>query len=245
LEVAEFDRLRQIIGLCDLAGIKLTLIPFYTEYIPAKPYVDEVDGLPLINTRRIPLDNTGNAILKRGTDICFSLVLIILTSPLMLLTALLVRLSSPGPVIFRQERVGMGNKPFIMYKFRTMLEGRMKEDWEECEDERKTKIGAWLRKHSLDELPQFFNVLGGTMSLVGPRPELPHFVQEFRGRVPLYMVKHRVRPGITGWAQVNGLRGNTSIRRRIDYDLFYIENWTFTFDIRILALTLLRADKGD
>jgi Undecaprenyl-phosphate glucose phosphotransferase len=241
LELEDFAYLGQVIQICEKTGTKISLIPFYAEYIPARPAVDEIDGLPLINIRRIPLDNAGNALLKRMLDICGALVLIALTSPVMLAVALLVKFSSPGPVIFRQERLGRGKKPFIMYKFRTMVvNDEAQTAWSTNSDSRRTPVGAFLRKFSLDELPQFFNVLAGSMSLVGPRPELPHFVREFKESVPLYMVKHQVRPGITGWAQINGLRGNTSIPRRIDYDLYYIENWSLGLDIRILFLTLVR-----
>jgi Undecaprenyl-phosphate glucose phosphotransferase len=241
LEIEDFAYLGQLIQVCEKTGTKLSLIPFYAEYIPARPAVDEIDGLPLINIRRIPLDNAGNALLKRLVDIGGALFLIVLTSPLMLVIALLVKFSSPGPVIFRQERLGRGKKPFMMYKFRTMVvNAEAQTAWSTNSDARRTPVGVFLRKFSLDELPQFFNVLTGSMSLVGPRPELPHFVREFKESVPLYMVKHQVRPGITGWAQINGLRGNTSIPRRIDHDLYYIENWSLGLDIRILFLTLLR-----
>jgi Undecaprenyl-phosphate glucose phosphotransferase len=241
LEIEDFACLGQVIQVCEKTGTKVSLIPFYAEYIPARPAVDEIDGLPLINIRRIPLDNAGNALLKRLVDIGGALFLITLTSPLMLAIALLVRLSSPGPVIFRQERLGRGKKPFMMYKFRTMVvNSEAQTAWSTNSDSRRTPLGVFLRKFSLDELPQFFNVLTGSMSLVGPRPELPHFVREFKESVPRYMVKHQVRPGITGWAQINGLRGNTSIPRRIDHDLYYIENWSLSLDIRILFLTLLR-----
>jgi Undecaprenyl-phosphate glucose phosphotransferase len=241
LEMEDFPYLRDVIRLCEKTGTKVSLIPFYAEYIPTRPAVDEIDGLPLINIRRIPLDNTGNALLKRTVDICGSLFLIVLTSPVMLAVALLVRLSSPGPVIFRQERLGRGKKPFTMYKFRTMVVNDAEQTaWSTNSDTRRTPVGTFLRKFSLDELPQFFNVLTGSMSLVGPRPELPHFALEFKESVPRYMVKHQVRPGITGWAQINGLRGNTSIPRRIDHDLYYIENWSLSLDIRILFLTVAR-----
>ncbi|MDR1321647.1 MAG: undecaprenyl-phosphate glucose phosphotransferase [Gracilibacteraceae bacterium] len=241
LEMEDFPYMRDVIRLCEKTGTKVSLIPFYAEYIPTRPAVDEIDGLPLINIRRIPLDNTGNALLKRAVDICGSLFLIVLTSPVMLATALLVRLSSPGPVIFRQERLGRGKKPFTMYKFRTMVVNDAEQTgWSTNSDSRRTPVGTFLRKFSLDEMPQFFNVLAGSMSLVGPRPELPHFAREFKESVPRYMVKHQVRPGITGWAQINGLRGNTSIPRRIDHDLYYIENWSLSLDIRILFLTIAR-----
>ena len=166
------------------------------------------------------------------------LILIIVTSPIMLFAAIGVKLSSPGPIIFAQERVGLNKNKFKMYKFRSMrVNNTQTTGWSTNKDPRKTKFGAFIRKCSIDELPQFFNVLKGDMSLVGPRPELPHFVDKFKEEIPLYMVKHQVRPGITGWAQVNGFRGDTSIEGRIKCDIYYIENWNFFFDIKILFMT--------
>ena len=241
LDGVDLERMGEVISACEKTGTKVSVIPFYADYMPANPQVDDVDGLPLINLRRIPLDNMGNAAMKRTMDIVGSLLLILLTSPLMLLAAVGVKLSSPGPVIFRQERVGKGKKMFYMYKFRSMrLNDREQTGWSTNSDSRKTPFGALIRKLSIDELPQFFNVLKGDMSLVGPRPEVPHFVEQFKEEIPRYMVKHQVRPGITGWAQVNGLRGDTSIRRRVEYDLYYIENWNLIFDLRILFMTLFR-----
>lgn len=241
LEMEDYPRLTQIIQACEKTGVKLSLIPFYAQYIPAHPQIDALGELPLINLRRIPLDNLGNAFLKRTMDIVGALVLILLTSPLMLFAAVGVKLSSPGPVIFKQRRVGLNKKPFYMYKFRSMrLNGDSDTAWSTNSDARKTRFGAFIRKFSIDELPQFFNVLKGDMSLVGPRPELPHYVEQFKEEVPLYMVKHQVRPGITGWAQVNGLRGDTSIAERVRHDIYYIENWTLLFDIKILFMTLFK-----
>ncbi len=158
----------------------------------------------------------------------------------MLAAVILIKLTSPGPVIFKQERVGLHNKPFDMYKFRTMERqppGEEKKAWTVRNDPRVTPVGRFLRRTSLDELPQLFNILRGNMSLVGPRPERPHFVEKFKEEIPRYMVKHQVRPGLTGWAQVNGLRGDTSIRKRIEYDIYYIENWTIWFDLKIILMT--------
>ena len=179
--------------------------------------------------------------MKRLLDVAGSLVLIVCTSPIMLAAAIGVRLSSPGPVIFKQERVGRNKKLFKMYKFRSMrVNADQDTGWSRDVDDRKTRFGSILRKLSIDELPQLFNVLKGDMSLVGPRPEVPHYVRQFKEQIPLYMVKHQVRPGITGWAQVNGLRGDTSIEARIRYDIYYIENWNFFFDIKILFMTLVK-----
>ena len=161
----------------------------------------------------------------------------------MLFTALAIKVTSPGPLIFNQERVGLQNKPFAMYKFRSMVvqeAEKEKSRWTTKNDPRVTTVGKFIRKTSIDELPQLFNVLKGDMSLVGPRPERPLFVEKFREEIPRYMVKHQVRPGLTGWAQVNGLRGDTSIRKRIEYDLYYIENWTIGFDFKILFLTFFK-----
>jgi exopolysaccharide biosynthesis polyprenyl glycosylphosphotransferase len=162
----------------------------------------------------------------------------LLTSPVMLFAAIGVKLSSPGPVIFRQTRVGKNKKLFQMYKFRSMrVNAQESTAWTKDRDPRKTRFGSFIRKTSIDELPQFFNVLKGEMSLIGPRPEIPHFVEQFQETIPLYMLKHLVRPGITGWAQVNGYRGDTSIEGRIKCDIWYIENWSLWLDLRICALT--------
>ncbi len=238
----DYRKMPEIISACEKSGTKLTLIPFYASYMPSNPQIDSIGGIPMINMRRIPLDNFGNAFLKRLFDIIISLVLIVITSPVMLVTAIGVKLSSPGPIIFKQERVGLNKKFFTMYKFRSMkVNDAQQTGWSTAEDDRRTQFGAFIRKSSIDELPQFFNVLVGDMSLVGPRPEVPFYVEQFKEEVPRYMVKHQVRPGITGWAQVNGLRGDTSIIRRIEYDLEYIENWDILFDSKILFMTVFRA----
>lgn len=241
LDAKEYELLPDIIAACEKDGTKVSLIPFYNKYLPAHPQIDEVGNVSLVNLRRIPLDNIGNAFIKRATDIVGALILIVLSSPLMLIAAIGVKLSSPGPILFRQERVGLNKKTFCMYKFRSMrVNTTQTTGWSTNTDPRKTRFGSFIRKFSIDELPQFFNVLRGDMSLVGPRPELPYFVEQFKESVPLYMVKHQVRPGITGWAQVNGFRGDTSIKGRIEHDIYYIENWTFLFDIKILLMTITR-----
>ena len=182
-------------------------------------------------------------LIKRFVDIFGAVVAIVLFSPIMLIAVIGVKTTSKGPLIFKQERVGLHNRPFQMYKFRSM-EVQESEDekkgWTRKNDPRVTKIGRILRKTSIDELPQFFNVLKGDMSLIGPRPERPLFVEKFKEEIPRYMIKHQVRPGITGWAQVNGYRGDTSIRKRIEYDLYYIENWSMALDFRILFLTFFK-----
>ena len=225
---------------CEKYGVHTKFIPDYNSLIPSKPYTEDLMGLPVINIRYVPLTNTGNIIIKRIMDVAGSLLGILITSPIMLAAVILIKLTSPGPVIFKQERVGLHNKPFDMYKFRTMERqppGEEKKAWTVRNDPRVTPVGRFLRRTSLDELPQLFNILRGNMSLVGPRPERPHFVEKFKEEIPRYMVKHQVRPGLTGWAQVNGLRGDTSIRKRIEYDIYYIENWTIWFDLKIILMT--------
>ncbi|MBE6742923.1 MAG: undecaprenyl-phosphate glucose phosphotransferase [Ruminococcaceae bacterium] len=243
LEWNEFPELGSLIEICEKAGIKSNLLPFYTKYLPAKPYIDEVEGIPLINIRKVPLDNMLNSFAKRVFDCIVSLVALILISPILVITTIGVKLTSPGPVIYKQERVGRGKKKFYMYKFRSMKmesDGSDMTTWGTKNDDRRTKFGTLIRKFSIDELPQLINVFKGEMSLVGPRPERPYFVDKFRDEIPLYMLKHLVRPGITGWAQINGWRGDTSIEERIKCDIYYIENWTFLLDIKILFLTVFK-----
>lgn len=235
------EKFGKIISICEKAGIRSMIIPDFYDYLPARPHFDNFAGIPLINVRDIPLDNLNNRILKRLFDIVFSSIAIIITLPLMVLVAIGIKLSSPGPIIFKQERVGLNRRSFPMYKFRSMKVMNSEivdKGWTVENDPRRTKFGAFLRKTSLDELPQFFNVIMGHMSVVGPRPERPYYVDQFKEEIPKYMVKHHIRPGITGWAQSNGLRGDTSIKERITYDIFYIENWTFLFDIKIIYQTI-------
>ncbi|MFB5674632.1 undecaprenyl-phosphate glucose phosphotransferase [Paenibacillus terreus] len=241
------DKYPRIINLCEKAGVRTMIIPDFFDYLPARPYFDNFAGMPMINVRDIPLDVAANRLFKRTFDILFSLAAIILTSPVMLAVAIGVRLTSPGPVIFRQERVGLNRRTFYMYKFRSMKvlpPGTEDTGWSTKDDPRRTKFGTFIRRTSLDELPQFFNVLLGHMSVVGPRPERPYFVDQFREEIPKYMVKHHVRPGITGWAQSNGLRGDTSIEERIKHDIFYIENWSLLFDIKIIFRTIRNGFKN-
>lgn len=240
LSLKDYDRLEEIVSICEKYGVHTKFIPDYNSMIPSKPYTEDLMGLPVINIRYVPLSNTLNMMAKRLMDIVGSLVGIIITSPIMLIAAVAVKASSPGPVIFKQERVGLHSRTFYMYKFRSMEQQKPSEEkkaWTVKDDPRVTKVGRILRKTSLDELPQLFNILKGDMSLVGPRPERPLFVEKFKEEIPRYMVKHQVRPGLTGWAQVNGYRGDTSIRKRVEYDLYYIENWTLGFDIKIIFLT--------
>lgn len=242
LPLAAHEKLGDIINVCEKTGVKVLIIPDYFDYLPARPHFDNFAGIPLINVRYIPLDDFRNRLLKRAFDITFSICAIILTAPLLMSIALAIKVTSPGPILFCQERVGLNRRHFKMYKFRSMRvmpQGISDTQWTTQEDPRRTKIGVFLRKTSLDELPQFFNVLFGEMSVVGPRPERPYYVEQFKEEIPKYMIKHHIRPGMTGWAQTNGLRGNTSIEERIKHDLFYIENWNFLMDIRIIYKTIL------
>ncbi|PAB58264.1 undecaprenyl-phosphate glucose phosphotransferase [Anaeromicrobium sediminis] len=241
LPLGEYGKLGAIISTCEKYGVKAQIIPDYYKYIPAKPYVDVIDDLAIINIRHVPLDFPFNRLIKRILDVILSSIGIIILSPLLITIATGVKLSSPGPILFKQERVGLHRRNFNMYKFRSMKVQTHEDEkvkWTIKEDPRKTKFGSFIRKTSIDELPQLFNVLKGDMSLIGPRPERPYFVEKFREEIPKYMIKHHVRPGITGWAQVNGWRGDTSIKERIKCDLYYIENWNLWLDIKIIFLTI-------
>ena len=243
LGLNEYYRLEQIVALCEKSGVHTKFIPDYNRIIPTKPYTEDILGLPVINIRYVPLSNTFNALFKRIMDLGGALAAIVLFSPVMLFSVIMIKLTSPGPLIYKQERVGLHNRNFMMYKFRSMDVQPPEEEkkaWTVKDDPRVTNFGKFMRRTSIDELPQLFNVLRGEMSLVGPRPERPFFVEKFREEIPRYMIKHQVRPGLTGWAQVNGYRGNTSIRKRIEYDLYYIENWTIGLDIKILFLTVFK-----
>ena len=243
LSLKEYGGLEQIVAVCEKSGVHTKFIPDYNKVIPTKPYTEDLQGLPVINIRRVPLNDPLNAAMKRAIDIFGAIVALILFSPVMLLTAILIKLTSPGPLIYCQERVGLHNRPFKMYKFRSMevqAPEKEKSEWTTKRDPRVTPIGRVIRKTSIDEMPQLFNVLFGSMSLVGPRPERPYFVERFKEEIPRYMIKHQVRPGMTGWAQVNGYRGDTSITKRIEHDLYYIENWTLGWDFKILFLTFFK-----
>lgn len=243
LGLSEYYKLERIVAQCEKSGVHTKFIPDYGNVIPTRPYTEDLMGLPVINIRYVPLSNTFSSLTKRAVDIVGSLVCIVLFSPVMLLAAIMIKITSPGPLIFKQERVGLHNRPFVMYKFRSMEVQKKhveQKGWTTRNDPRVTGVGKFLRRTSIDELPQLFNVLKGEMSLIGPRPERPQFVEKFREEIPRYMIKHQVRPGMTGWAQVNGYRGDTSIRKRIEYDLYYIENWTLGLDIKILFMTAFR-----
>ncbi len=242
LDTVRKKLITRYIGVCNNNCVKVMVVPAICGYFKSPRQISMMGNLPLLDIRSTPLDNVFNRITKRAVDIVGSLVMIIVTSPLMLFTAIGVKLSSPGPILFKQTRVGRQNREFTMYKFRSMrVNDSQQTGWSTEEDPRKTRFGAFIRKFALDELPQFFNVLKGDMSLVGPRPEVPFYVEKFKKEIPLYMLKHTLRPGITGQAQIKGLRGDTSIQARIEEDINYIENWTFWKDIRILLMTPFRA----
>ncbi len=243
LSLKDYDNLEHIVDLCEKSGVHTKFIPDYNSLFPSRPYTEDLMGLPVINIRYVPLTNTLNWWMKRIVDILVALIGLVVASPVMLVSAIAVGCTSRGPVIFKQERIGLHNKPFRMYKFRTMevqKPSAEQKGWTTKNDPRVTKVGKFLRRTSIDELPQLFNILMGDMSVVGPRPERPQFVEQFKEEIPRYMVKHQVRPGLTGWAQINGYRGDTSIKRRIEFDIFYIENWTMSFDIKIMFLTIFR-----
>lgn len=241
--IDEYEKLERIVNVCEKSGLHTKFVPDYGTMVSTVPYIEDLYGLPVINIRNVPLTNTMNIIIKRLMDIVLGLIALAVFAVPMLVLAIIIKCTSKGPVIYSQIRVGKHGKEFKMYKLRSMyVEDRdiEKDKWTTRKDTRITPIGRFIRKTSLDELPQLFNVLAGSMSLVGPRPERPQFVEKFKEEIPRYMVKHQVRPGMTGWAQVNGYRGDTSIKRRIDHDLYYIENWSLLLDIKILFLTIFK-----
>jgi Undecaprenyl-phosphate glucose phosphotransferase len=217
------------------------LVPDLTTAFRLNPSVEDFDGMPVVLVTESP-EQGWNAVVKRAFDLAGSSVGLLLLSPVLLLIAILVRLDSPGPVLYTQERVGLNGRRFRMVKFRSMRADAEAggPGWTTKDDPRRTPLGTWLRKLSLDELPQLWNVFAGDMSLVGPRPEQPRFVEDFRGSIPRYMLRHHVKAGMTGWAQVNGLRGDTPLEQRIEYDLYYVQHWSLWFDLRILLLTVVR-----
>ncbi|HWP46845.1 MAG TPA: undecaprenyl-phosphate glucose phosphotransferase [Candidatus Limnocylindrales bacterium] len=247
LPLSAHERLLSILNTLDREYVDIKVVPDLVQYVALKGGVDELDGIPIVTLRETPLQGW-NSIIKRGFDILLSLIGIILFAPIMIILAILIKLTSPGPIFYVQQRMGLDGRVFNMYKFRSMYvnaEQRTGAVWAKKNDPRRTKIGAFMRRTSLDELPQLFNVLKGEMSLVGPRPERPPFVEQFTEKFPQYILRHKVKSGMTGWAQVNGWRGNTSIEKRIEYDLYYIANWSLLFDIKILLLTLWKGMVND
>jgi Undecaprenyl-phosphate glucose phosphotransferase len=240
LPINEYDCLENFIEKLrgHLADIKV--VPGAYEFLGLRGGIDELDDLPILSLQSSPLYGW-NSIFKRIFDLTLGSLILVITSPIMGVISFLIKWTSEGPILYRQERVGMDGHPFQMLKFRTMKMDAEKETgpvWAKENDPRRTKIGTFLRKTSLDELPQLLNVIKGEMSLVGPRPERPIFVEKFRNMIPSYMLRHKIKAGMTGWAQVNGWRGNTSIEKRIEHDLYYIQNWSIGFDLRILFITL-------
>lgn len=234
---ADLDR---ILNLLRDETIDIQLIPDIHEYVTLGCQIEDFEGLPIVNMNDSPLSGWG-AVAKRITDILVSGIALLALSPLLFLIALAVKFGSKGPTLFKQERMGLDGNTFSMLKFRSMrldAEGTTGAVWASPNDERRTAIGTFLRRTSLDELPQLWNVLRGDMSLVGPRPERPIFVRQFRRDIPNYMLRHKVKAGITGWAQIHGWRGNTSLSRRIECDLYYIRNWSYVMDLKIITLTL-------
>ena len=240
LPIEDQALVKQLMEQLALRTVDVKVVPDLYQYITLCGGFEEFGGLPIINLQSAPLDGW-NLVAKRVFDVIFSLLALVFAAPVMLLTALAVKLTSPGPVLYRQERMGLDGRTFHILKFRTM---RIDAEASGAamaskHDPRRTPIGTLLRRLSIDELPQFFNVLVGDMSLVGPRPERPVFIEEFKRQIPRYHLRHMVKSGITGWAQVNGLRGQTSIQKRIEYDLYYIENWSLMMDLKILTRTAL------
>jgi Undecaprenyl-phosphate glucose phosphotransferase len=236
-----------IVAKCEAEGVRVRVALDFFQLVHNRIVMEEIGELPLIGLRPEPLIALSNRLLKRTFDIVFSLIVLLVLSPLFMLIALLIKLSSPGPVLFKQQRIGANNKSFDLYKFRTMRVQASKDSdtiWTKRNDDRVTSVGRIMRKLNLDELPQFYNVLIGEMSVVGPRPEREFFVDKFAEQIRAYRVRHLVRVGITGWAQIHGLRGDTSIADRVEYDLYYLENWTFWMDIKIIIKTVLGKNKN-
>jgi len=242
LPIEEHVKMLSIVEFASRECLDVHVVPDLLQFIALKARLEDLDGLPIISIHDVPLRGF-NTVIKRVVDVVLSAgALLVGLVPALILAALIKR-SSAGPVFYRQERMGLDGKPFTVYKFRSMPIGAEDSSgpvWSPDNDPRVTPIGRWLRRHDLDELPQFWNVFKGDMSIVGPRPERPFFVEQFKHRIPQYMLRHKVKAGITGWAQVNGWRGNTSLEKRIEFDLYYIENWSLSLDLKIMWLTVLR-----
>lgn len=236
-----YKALESLMSLCEKNGVRADIVPDYYRYLTSNPNIELLDNIPLISARYLPLDIFYNSLIKRIFDICFVVVVAVVLSPFLLIVALFVKFTSSGPIIYNQERVGADGKIFKIYKFRSMFSDNEYIDdkhWTKKNDPRITPVGKFIRKYSIDELPQFYNIFKGDMSLIGPRPERPYLVNKFKESVPKYMIKHHVRPGMTGWAQINGYRGNTSIVKRIEYDIYYVENWSIILDLKIFFKTI-------
>jgi Undecaprenyl-phosphate glucose phosphotransferase len=239
------DEHMKMVALVESANreiVEVKVVPDLVQVIALRARLEELDGIPIININDVPLRGF-NSVLKRVIDVALSAAGLLVLSPVLGGLALIVRLTSPGPAFFRQERMGLDGRSFFVWKYRSMYDEAERDTgpvWAREDDPRCTPIGRFLRRSNLDEIPQLWNVFRGDMSLVGPRPERPFFVEQFKQRMPQYMLRHKVKAGLTGWAQVNGWRGNTSIEKRIEYDLYYIENWSVMLDLKIMWLTLVK-----
>lgn len=242
LPLEEHVKMLSLVESANREIVEIRVVPDLVQVIALRARLEDLDGIPMINIHDVPLRGF-NSVLKRAIDIVVSAAALALLAVPMLVIGLLVRLTTPGPALYRQERMGLDGKSFWVWKFRSMHQEAEKDTgpvWAHPNDPRVTPLGRWLRRFSLDELPQLWNVLKGDMSLVGPRPERPFFVQQFKHKIPQYMLRHKVKAGLTGWAQVNGWRGNTSVEKRIEFDLYYIENWSVWLDLKIMGLTLVK-----
>jgi Undecaprenyl-phosphate glucose phosphotransferase len=242
LPIDEHIKMLGVVEFASRECVDVHVVPDLLQFIALRARLEDLDGLPIIGINDVPLRGL-NSVLKRAVDIALSLAVVLAGAVPALIIASLIKRSSPGPVFYRQTRMGLDGKAFKVYKFRSMpvdAEDASGPIWARDDDPRATPIGRWLRRYDVDELPQFWNVLRGDMSIVGPRPERPFFVEQFKHRIPQYMLRHKVKAGITGWAQVNGWRGNTSLEKRIEFDLYYIENWSLRLDFKIMWLTFLR-----
>ena len=242
LPIEEHVKMLGVVEFASRECINIHVVPDLLQFIALRARLEDLDGLPIIGINDVPLRGM-NSVVKRAVDIAFSASVVLVGAVPTLIIAYLIKRSSPGPAFYRQQRMGLDGKAFTVYKFRSMpvdAEDVTGPIWAREDDPRATPIGRWLRRRDVDELPQFWNVLRGDMSIVGPRPERPFFVEQFKHRIPQYMLRHKVKAGITGWAQVNGWRGNTSLEKRIEFDLYYIENWSLSLDFKIIWLTVLK-----
>jgi Undecaprenyl-phosphate glucose phosphotransferase len=242
LSFRTYEVVEDVLAQVENEPVEVMLVPDLSRYRSLRCGVEDLAGIPALTLQGAPLYGW-NAVLKRGLDLVVSSVTLVLCAPLLAMITLLIKASSPGPVLYRQQRMGLDCRPFTLLKFRSMRADAEPEGtpiWSTKNDQRCTRVGLWLRRLSLDELPQLINVLKGEMSLVGPRPERPEFIAQFRQAIPRYMLRHKIQAGMTGWAQIHGYRGDTSIEERLRYDLDYIQRWSLVFDVKILILTLIK-----
>jgi Undecaprenyl-phosphate glucose phosphotransferase len=240
LQADQADKVDELVRQLGTSMADIRIVPEFNPYLAMRPAVSNLDGIPILSLRESPLYGS-NALLKRAFDLVIGAICLLIAAVPMGINALAVKLTSPGPVLYKQRRMGLDGREFTMLKFRTMradAEAETGPVWADRDDARRTPLGSFLRRTSLDELPQLFNVLIGDMSLVGPRPERPEFISQFRQQIPRYMLRHKMKAGMTGYAQVKGLRGNTSLKKRIQHDVHYINNWSLGLDLKILAQTV-------